>query len=264
MPTVRVPAFGRSGGADFGLYSCSIRHGDTAQAAVDRSQATDHGGKGHAAAGTDLVDMTAAPDLVVGDDGNARCRWGASDDLYRAYHDTEWGRPVTDERGLYEKLCLECLQSGLSWALILRKRDGIRDAFAGFDPDTVAAFGAAELAALLQDPRVIRNRRKLEAIVRNAEATVSMRDETPLPELVWSFRLPDRAAAPRSYDDLAPTTPESKALAKELKRRGFVFVGPTTVYSTMQAVGVVNDHLAGCFVRDDVEAARRGFSAADR
>jgi DNA-3-methyladenine glycosylase I len=195
-------------------------------------------------------------DLVKGEDGKARCRWGSSDDLYRAYHDREWGWPVTEERGLYEKLCLECLQSGLSWALILRKRDGIRDALAAFDPDAVAAFGHKETEALLQDPRVIRNRRKLEAIVQNARATVAMRDDIPLPKLVWSF-VPKRHKAPRSYADLASLTDESKQLAKELKRRGFAFVGPTTVYATMQAVGLVNDHLAGCFVRKEVEAAQR-------
>jgi DNA-3-methyladenine glycosylase I len=192
-------------------------------------------------------------DLVTGDDGKARCRWGSTDELYRDYHDTEWGRPVTEERGLYEKLCLECLQSGLSWALILRKRDGIRDAFAGFDPDAVAGFGRKGIEALLQDPRVIRNRRKLEAIVQNARATVAMRDDTPLPELVWSFRPPSRKA-PRAYADTGSLSEESKQLAKELKRRGFAFVGPTTVYSTMQAVGLVNDHLAGCFVREEVAA----------
>jgi DNA-3-methyladenine glycosylase I len=203
-------------------------------------------------------------DVVIGEDGNPRCRWGSTDELYRVYHDLEWGRPVTDERGLYEKLCLECLQSGLSWALILRKRDGIRDAFAHFEPDAVAAFGEAELAALLEDARVIRNRRKLEAIVQNARATIAMRDETPLPETVWSHRPPPRRA-PRTYGDMISLSEESKQLAKELKRRGFAFVGPTTVYSTMQAVGVVNDHLEGCFVRNEVETARRAvqdFSAA--
>ena len=195
-------------------------------------------------------------DLLKGEDGKARCRWGSTDELYRHYHDSEWGRPVTEERGLYEKLCLECLQSGLSWALILRKRDGIRDAFAAFAPDAVAAFGRREIEGLLKDPRVIRNRRKLEAIVQNAQATVVMRDQTPLPELVWSFR-PPRRKAPRGYTDMASLTEESKQLAKELKQRGFAFVGPTTVYATMQACGVVNDHLAGCFVRKEVEAAQR-------
>ena len=193
-----------------------------------------------------------------------RC-WPTTDPLYVAYHDDEWGRPVTDERGLYEKLCLECLQSGLSWALILRKREGIREAFAGFDPDVVAAFGRRELGTLLGDERVIRNRRKLEAIVRNARATVALREEAPLPELVWSFRPPPRAA-PRALAELVSFSEESKQLARELKRRGFAFVGPTTVYSTMQAVGLVNDHLQGCFVRAQVEAAQRDvqvFSAAD-
>jgi DNA-3-methyladenine glycosylase I len=195
-------------------------------------------------------------DLVKGEDGKVRCRWGSTDELYRDYHDREWGRPVTDEHGLYEKLCLECLQSGLSWALILRKRDGIRDAFADFSPDAVAAFARKEIDGLLKDTRVIRNRRKLEAIVQNAQATVAMRNQQPLAELVWSF-LPPRRRAPRSYADMASLTDESKQLAKELKRQGFAFVGPTTVYSTMQAVGVVNDHLAGCFVRKEVEAAQR-------
>lgn len=194
-----------------------------------------------------------ASDVVRGSDGKRRCRWGDSDDRYRLYHDTEWGRPVLDERGLYERLCLELLQSGLSWALILRKREGLREAFAGFDPEAVVGLDAKRL---LKDERVIRNRAKLEAILQNAKATVAMRDETPLPELIWSYRRRNRRA-PRNYGEMVSFTPESKELAKELKRRGFAFVGPTTVYSTMQAVGVVNDHLAGCFVRAGVEAERR-------
>ena len=195
-------------------------------------------------------------DLVTGDDGKARCRWGSTDERYRDYHDTEWGRPVTDERGLFEFLSLEGMQSGLSWALILRKRDEIRAALADFEPDAVAAFTSKDVEALLHDPRVIRNRRKLEAIVQNAGATVALREETSLPAVVWSFRPPPRRRPPRGYADLPPVTDESKQLAKELKRHGFAFVGPTTVYSTMQAAGLVNDHLAGCFVRDEVEAAQ--------
>ena len=188
-----------------------------------------------------------------GPDGKRRCRWGDSDDRYRLYHDTEWGRPIVDEQGLYERLCLELLQSGLSWALILRKRDGLREAFEGFDPEVVAGL---DVKRLMKDERVIRNRAKLEAIVKNASATLAMRDDMALPELIWSFRRrPKRAAG--NYAEMVSFTPESKELAKELKRRGFAFVGPTTVYSTMQAVGVVNDHLAGCFVRAEVEAARR-------
>jgi DNA-3-methyladenine glycosylase I len=196
-----------------------------------------------------------ANDLVRGPDGKRRCRWGDSSDQYRDYHDTEWGRPVLDEQGLYERLCLELMQSGLSFALILRKRDGMRVAFAGFDPEAVAGL---DVKRLLEDERVIRNRAKLEAIVQNAKATVAMRDETPLPELVWSFRRRN-VRAPRNYGEMVSFSEESKELAKELKRRGYAFVGPTTVYSTMQAVGVVNDHLAGCFVRSDVEAERRSI-----
>ena len=195
-------------------------------------------------------------DVVRGPDGKRRCRWGDSDDRYRLYHDTEWGRPVLDEQGLYERLCLELLQSGLSWALILRKRDGLREAFARFDPEAVADL---DVERLLEDERVIRNRAKLEAIVQNAHATVAMRDETPLPQLIWSFRRRN-LRAPRNYGEMVSFSPESKELAKELKRRGFAFVGPTTVYSTMQAVGVVNDHLAGCFARAEVEADRRSVT----
>jgi DNA-3-methyladenine glycosylase I len=201
-----------------------------------------------------------AGDLVKGEDGKRRCRWGDSSEQYRRYHDTEWGRPILDEQGLYERLCLELLQSGLSWALILRKREGLREAFAGFEPEAVAGL---DVERLLKDERVIRNRKKLEAIVRNAEATIAMRDETSLPELVWSFRRRNRRAS-ESYAEMPSFSPESKELAKELKRRGFAFVGPTTVYSTMQAVGVVNDHLAGCFVRGDVENARKSVETAAR
>jgi len=201
--------------------------------------------------------MASASDAVRGADGKRRCRWGDSSDLYRDYHDKEWGRPVLDEQGLYERLCLELMQSGLSFALILRKREGMREAFAGFDPEAVVGL---DVERLLKDERVIRNRAKLDAIVQNAEATIAMRDETPLPELIWSFRRRNKRA-PRNYGEMVSFNDESKELAKELKRRGFAFVGPTTVYSTMQAVGVVNDHLAGCFVRRDVEAARsRAFT----
>jgi DNA-3-methyladenine glycosylase I len=186
--------------------------------------------------------------VVIGDDGLARCAWGAGDATYRAYHDAEWGRPVTDERGLYEKLCLECLQSGLSWALILRKREGIREALAHFDPDAVARFADRDVERLLGDTRVIRNRRKLEAIVQNARATVALRETTPLPQLIWSFR----------------TTADATALARELKRRGFAFVGPTTVYSAMQAVGLVNDHERGCWARAEVEREQRSVQDFSR
>jgi DNA-3-methyladenine glycosylase I len=184
-----------------------------------------------------------------------RC-FGDGDPLYEAYHDDEWGRPQTAEQPLFEKICLEGFQSGLSWDTILRKRPGFRAAFAGFDPEALARYGDADVERLLSDARIVRNRRKIEAAIANARATADMHaaGET-LAGLVWSHRPPDRPA-PRSWAEVAASTPESTALAGELKRRGFRFVGPTTVYAMMQAVGVVNDHLAGCFARDEVEALR--------
>jgi DNA-3-methyladenine glycosylase I len=178
-----------------------------------------------------------------------RC-WETSDPLYQAYHDREWGRPVRDERGLYERLCLEGFQSGLSWLTILRKRDAFRAAFAGFEPDAVARFRERDVKRLLGDAGIVRHRGKIEAAIANARATVALRETgTPLHELVWAHR-PEPRPAPT---DWIATTPESVALSKALKQAGFRFVGPTTVYATMQACGVVNDHLATCFVRDDVE-----------
>ena len=182
-----------------------------------------------------------------------RC-WSTTDELYLAYHDEEWGRPVTDERGLLERLCLEGFQSGLSWLTILRKRENFRAAFAGFDPETVARFGARDVTRLLKDAGIVRHRGKIEAAIANARGTLTLREAgTPLEELVWRHRPQKRRAAPKSFKDLAATTPESAALSKELKRAGFRFVGPTTVYAAMQACGVVNDHLATCFVRTQVQ-----------
>jgi DNA-3-methyladenine glycosylase I len=180
-----------------------------------------------------------------------RCDWAAGEEL-AAYHDEEWGRPVTDERGLYEKLCLEAFQSGLSWLTILRKRDGFRAAFAGFEPDAVARFGARDVERLMGDAAIVRNRAKIDAAIANAQAVVALREAEGLPALVWSFRPPPRPA-PRAVGELPPVTPESTALAKELRRRGFRFVGPTTAYALMEACGLVNDHVAGCFVREAVE-----------
>ena len=179
-----------------------------------------------------------------------RC-FGDGDPLYERYHDEEWGRPVRDERGLFERMSLEAFQSGLSWLTILRKRDAFRAAFANFDPDTVAAFGPADVERLLGDARIVRNRAKIEATIANARATVALRaDGASLPELVWErFRPPGRAEPPRTFADVPSQTPETVALAKELKRRGFRFVGPTTLYALMQACGVVDDHLADCLVR---------------
>src|SRR5256885_6612323 len=172
-----------------------------------------------------------------------------------AYHDEEWGRPVRDERGLYERLCLEGFQSGLSWLTILRKRENFRAAFAGFDPDRVARFGERDVKRLLGDAGIVRHRGKIEAAIANARGTLALREAgTPLNEIVWEHR-PRRSRAPRSPRDWTASTAESVALSKALKRAGFRFVGPTTVYATMQACGVVNDHLADCFVRPDVEAA---------
>ena len=181
-----------------------------------------------------------------------RC-WSTADPAYVEYHDREWGRPVTDERGLYERLCLEGFQSGLSWLTILRKRPAFRAAFAGFDPETVARFGARDVKRLLDDAGIVRHRGKIEAAIANARATLALREAgTPLPQLVWSHR-PADGRAPRSPEDWQASTPESAALSKELRAAGFRFVGPTTVYATMQACGVVNDHLADCIVRDEVE-----------
>ena len=185
-----------------------------------------------------------------------RC-WGTSDPLYVAYHDEEWGRPVRDERGLYERLCLEGFQSGLAWITILRKREAFRAAFAGFDPERVARFGKGDVTRLLGDAGIVRHRGKIEATIANARGTLALRDAgTPLHELVWSFA-PARYGVPRTHADWFAQTPESKELSKRLKKAGFRFVGPTTVWAGMQACGVVNDHLADCWVRADVERERR-------
>jgi DNA-3-methyladenine glycosylase I len=188
-------------------------------------------------------------DLVEGPDGRLRCAWGASAPEYVAYHDDEWGRPLRGDDALYERLVLEAFQSGLSWLTILRKREGFRAAFAGFDIDAVAGFGDADVARLLADAAIVRNRAKVEAAIANARAARALRDGgESLTEVIWSFA-PAARPAPRSYADVPAVTPESTALAKELKRRGFRFVGPTTAYATMQACGLVNDHLEGCYAR---------------
>jgi DNA-3-methyladenine glycosylase I len=184
-----------------------------------------------------------------------RC-WPTTDPLYIAYHDEEWGRPVTDERGLYERLCLEGFQSGLSWLTILRKRENFRRAFAEFEPEAVAEFEARDVERLLGDAGIVRHRGKIEAAIANARGVVALREAgTPLHELVWSHA-PDDYAAPRTTADWHAQTPESKDLSKRLKAAGFKFVGPTTVWAAMQACGVVNDHLATCIVREEVERER--------
>jgi DNA-3-methyladenine glycosylase I len=193
-----------------------------------------------------------APTLSTGADGRRRCWWGASTPDYERYHDEEWGRPVTDDRSLYERMVLEGFQSGLSWLTILRKRESFRAAFAGFEIDAVARFDDRDVARLLADAGIVRHRGKIEAAIANARAAAVL--DIPLAELIWSFAPSARRRAPRTLEDLPALTPESTALAKELKRRGFRFVGPTTAYAMMQACGLVNDHLAGCWVRAEVEA----------
>jgi DNA-3-methyladenine glycosylase I len=194
---------------------------------------------------TDPTSSGSTGDLVVGDDGRARCGWGASTPDYVRYHDEEWGKPVRDADGLFERLCLEAFQSGLSWLTILRKREAFRAAFAGFGIAAVARFGERDVERLLGDAGIVRNRAKIEAAIANARAAAEVDD---LGALIWSFA-PDGRPAPRSFADVPAVTPESTALAKELKRRGFRFVGPTTAYALMQACGLVNDHLEGCHAR---------------
>jgi DNA-3-methyladenine glycosylase I len=181
-----------------------------------------------------------------------RC-WTSSDPLYNSYHDEEWGRPVTDERGLLERFCLEGFQSGLSWLTILRKRENFRAAFADFEPERVARFGKRDVERLLKDAGIVRHRGKIEAAIANARGTLALRKAgTSLDEVVWAHRAKAKRP-PKTLRDLPATTPESVALSKELKRNGFRFVGPTTVYAAMQACGVVNDHIGACYVRDAVQ-----------
>ena len=202
--------------------------------------------------------------LVRGEDGVARCFWADSAPEYRAYHDTEWGFPVDDDRRLFEKLCLEGFQSGLSWLTILRKREAFRQAFAGFDFERVARYGEKDVERLLQDASIVRHRGKIEATINNAQRAVELVDaEGSLAAFVWEFE-PEPATRPKrmTWDALLELaqTEESRALAKELKRRGWRFVGPTTVYAFMQAMGLVNDHIEGCDARASVDVSRAAFT----
>jgi DNA-3-methyladenine glycosylase I len=186
-------------------------------------------------------------DLVIGEDGLARCRWGGSTPDYVGYHDEEWGKPVHGADALYERLCLEAFQSGLAWITILRKREAFRAAFAGFSIEAVARFGDDDVARLMADAGIVRNRAKIEAAIANARAAAELDD---LSGLIWSFAPDgDPRPAPRSMAEVPAVTPESTALAKALKRHGFRFVGPTTAYALMQACGLVNDHIEGCHAR---------------
>lgn len=184
--------------------------------------------------------------VTIGEDGLARCPWGNSDPLYVGYHDEEWGKPVRGEDELYERICLEAFQSGLAWITILRKREAFRAAFAGFKIDEVAAFDDADVARLLADEGIVRNRAKVNASIANARAARALGGG--LTELIWSHAPKARRKAPASTLDVPAVTPESTALAKALKKNGFVFVGPTTAYALMQACGLVDDHLAKCHV----------------
>jgi DNA-3-methyladenine glycosylase I len=179
-------------------------------------------------------------------DGRSRCSWCASTPDYIAYHDEEWGRPVRSDRGLFEKVSLEAFQSGLSWLTILRKREGFRKAFAGFDHERVAEFGDDDVERLLADTSIVRNRAKILATIANARAMLEL--DVGLAELLWSFAPPAPRPRPKGFGEVGSTSPESKAMAKELKRRGFRFVGPTTAYALMQACGMVDDHIEGCWV----------------
>jgi DNA-3-methyladenine glycosylase I len=186
--------------------------------------------------------------IVVGVDGLGRCPWAGSSADYMAYHDTEWGVPIHEEHALYERLMLEAFQSGLAWITILRKREGIRDVFCQFDPEKVAAFTEADVELLMSDARIIRNRQKINAAIRNAQATIALRASGGLDALIWSHQ-PQPVPAPVTLYDIPTYTADSIALAKALKNAGFVFVGPTTAYAMMQAIGMVNDHLRDCVAR---------------
>jgi DNA-3-methyladenine glycosylase I len=201
--------------------------------------------------------MDVPPDgLAPGPDGQPRCFWGLSAPEYVEYHDTEWGFPTTDDRTLFEKICLEGFQSGLSWLTILRKRENFRAAFDGFDHEIVAGYGEHDVERLLNDAGIVRHRGKIEATINNAGAMIDLvESEGSLADFVWQFRPdPSTRPDPLTWDAICSmaTTPESKSLAKELKRRGWRFVGPTTAYAFMQAMGLVNDHIEGCCIRERV------------
>ena len=198
-------------------------------------------GPGRRAVGGSLTGSVAGPD------GLLRCAWGESADDYRVYHDTEWGRPVRGDDALFERVCLEAFQSGLSWITILRRREGFRAAFAGFAIAKVAEFGPADVERLVQDAGIIRNRAKIEASIANALAARAL--DGGLDALIWRFAGDPHRPAPRTREQVPAVTPESTALARELRKQGFRFVGPTTAYALMQACGLVNDHLADCHVR---------------
>lgn len=195
--------------------------------------------------------MTADSGIVVGEDGLARPLWASSDPLMQAYYDHEWGMPVRDEQGMYERISLEAFQAGLSWATILRKRDAFRAAFLDFHPESVAAFTEADEERLMLDAGIVRNRLKIKAAITNAKATIALREEGGLVDFVWSFQ-PHTTPKPTTMADIPTTSPESIALSKALRKKGFAFVGPTTMYALMEAVGIIDTHL--------MDSHRRGTS----
>jgi DNA-3-methyladenine glycosylase I len=197
--------------------------------------------------------------VVPGEDGLPRCWWGSEPEIYRVYHDEEWGRATTDDHRLFEKVCLEGFQAGLSWLTILRKRESFRSAFAGFDPEIVAGFGEEEVRRLLADPGIVRHEGKIRSTINNAARALELAEEQDsLSGYFWSWAGPETPAP----DPIPPTTETSTALSRDLKRRGWSFVGPTTIYAFMQSVGLVNDHLAGCHVREVCEEERRHVVSA--
>lgn len=194
---------------------------------------------------------TGDPDVVIGDDGLARPAWASVDPMLREYYDTEWGVPVRDEQGVYERICLEAFQAGLSWSTILRKRPAFRTAFDGFDPEGVARYGQVEIERLMGDAGIVRNRAKILATITNAAATLRLRDKDGLANFVWSFQ-PGTTPRPRAFAEIPTQSPESVALSKALRAEGFAFVGPTTMYALMEAIGIIDTHL--------LDSHRRGSS----
>jgi DNA-3-methyladenine glycosylase I len=217
----------------------------------DRYQVGDLDPADRLAHGDAVTEITVNPGVVIGDDGLARPAWASVDPLLREYYDAEWGLPVTDEHGVYERISLEAFQAGLSWATILRKRPAFRAAFDDFQPDTVAEYTGRDVERLLASAGIVRNRQKIEATINNARATIRLRDQVGLAGLVWSFK-PKTTPRPRTVAEIPITSAESVALSKELRRRGFVFVGPTTMFALMEAIGIVDTHL--------LDSHRRGSS----
>lgn len=198
-----------------------------------------------------VIETTASVNAIVCDDGLKRPPWAVSNALLRKYYDSEWGMPVRDERGLFERISLEAFQSGLSWLIVLQKRDALREAFSNFEPDVVAKFDASDIARLLADTGIIRNRAKIDATINNAQAVIELRSDGGLAEFIWSFK-PSATPAPRTLAEIPTTSVESIALSKALRKRGFKFVGPTTMFALMEAAGIVDTHL--------VDSHRRGSS----